>query len=153
MNNSVSTPIQNYTRKLTYLLSAVSILNCIIRNDYNVVFGFLILGIINKFYLDNPKYFSKILIHLVSGLIIVDVIWIIIVLPYWNSKSENHNDYWESLSFIHTFSIILAFIEILIKALIGYFLINDYKKQFKSIKDLFLFNYESNQNQNDILGK
>jgi len=150
MDNSVSTSIQNYIRKLTYLLSAVSISSCIIRNDYNVVFGFLILGIINKFYLDNSKYFSKILIHLVLGLIVVDVIWILIVLPYWNTKSENHNEYWESLSFVHTFAIILAFVEIFIKAVIGYLLINDYKKQFKSIKDLFLFSYES---QNDILGK
>lgn len=149
MDNSSSTPLMNHIRKLTYLLCALAISSCIIRNDYNVVFGFLILGIINKFYLDNPKYYSKILFHVSTGLILVDAIWLIITLPYWNTTSENHNEYWESLSTVHTLAIILSFIEIGVKGLISFLLFNDYKKQFV-VKDLFNFNYEAHP---EILGK
>ncbi len=149
MDNSTSTPLMNQIRKLTYLLCALAISSCIIRNDYNVVFGFLILGIVNKFYLDNPKYYSKILFHVSTGLIIVDAIWLIITLPYWNSTSENHNEYWESLSTVHTIAIILSFVEIGVKGLISFLLFNDYKKQF-AVKDLLNFNYEAHP---EILGK
>lgn len=150
MDNTTSTLIQNRLRKLSYLLSALAVTSCIIRNDYNVVFGFLILGIINKYYLDSPKYYSKILFHLISGLIIIDIIWIAITLPYWNSSSETHSEFWESLSFVHTLAIVLAFIQIAIKGLMGYVIVLDYKKQNSSITDLFNFNYEAHP---EILGK
>lgn len=142
MDNSISTPIQNHLRKLTYLLAALSVTSCIIRNDYNVVFSFLILAIINKYYTDGAQYYSKILFHLIAGLIIIDCIWIGITFPYWSSGSATHSKYWESLSTVHTLAIILAFVQVGVKAFMGFLIFNDYKNQYKQVGELFSLHYD-----------
>ena len=49
----------------------------------------------------------------------------IIMLPHW-SHSEKNN-YWNSLSTLHNFVKILAFIELGLKCLIVFYLFTDYK--------------------------
>ena len=88
-----------------------------IRNDYNVLFAFLTLIILIRYYEENSKFYSKIIIHLMSGLIAVDVFWLIIIMPYWNSSLDKRNIYWESLSGIHSFAILFAFVEIVLKVI------------------------------------
>lgn len=127
---------------LTYLLAGIAVTGCIVRNDYNVVFSFLLLAIINKYFKDGPQYYSKILFQMMAGLIIVDIIWLVITLPYWGSESETHNDYWESLSFVHGLAIFLAFVQIGVKALTGYIIFENYKKEYKQSGELFTFHYD-----------
>ena len=142
MDNSLSSPIQNNLRKLVYLLGAISVCSCIIRNDYNVIFSFLILIIVNKYFSDGPKYYAKIIFQLMVALVLVDVIWLIITMPYWNSDSVTHNDYWESLSTVHTIAIIMAFIELALKVIIAVILFFYYKNTFKESGELFNFHYD-----------
>ena len=144
MENSISIRIQNHIRIFCYLLAALSITSCIVRNDYNVVFSFLILAIINKFYSDNPKFFSKILFQLLLILVIIDIVWISITLPYWSSDSSTHTEYWDSLSGVHTLAIILSFIEIFIKVIMSYLLFDDYQIRYKNVKHLFTFKDDLN---------
>ena len=142
MENSISVRIQNHTRKLTYLLAALSVTSCIVRNDYNVVFSFLILALINKYYADSPKFFSKLLFQLLCGLIVVDIIWVAITLPYWSSDSSTHTEYWDSLSGVHTLAIILSFVEIGVKGLMGFLVFQDFQNNFGNVKYLFTFREE-----------
>jgi hypothetical protein len=86
-----------------------------IRNDYNVLFSFLAMIILIRYFNDNPKLYSKIIIHLMTALSLVDIIWLMIIMPYWNATLGVKNKYWESLEGIHSFALFLAFVEIFIK--------------------------------------
>ena len=97
------------------IIKAFSVSSCLIRNDYNVLFAFLILLILNRLYNENDKFYMKTIIHLLSALVIVDILWLFIIMPYWSTKSEGKNSYWESLSGIHTFTTIMAFLELFLK--------------------------------------
>src|SRR5689334_10495406 len=99
------------------------------------------LVILNRFYPENPKFYSKILIHLNTALILVDILWLIIIMPYWESQSAK-NVYWDSLSGVHTFALILAFIELLLKGGLIALVFLDYKKNYPNdINDLFKLTY------------
>jgi len=127
---------------LTYVLAASAVTSCIIRNDYNVVFAFLILGIINKYYNDGQQYYSKIIFQLLAALILIDVIWLIITLPYWNSEPTQHKLYWESLSFVHGLAIFLCFIQMGIKGLMLFLVFSNHKKQYNETGELFTIHYD-----------
>jgi hypothetical protein len=58
-------------------------------------------------------------------LIVADIVWMIIMLPQWSHDEKN--DYWNSLSTLHTFVKILAFTELGLKGLIAFYLFTDYK--------------------------
>jgi hypothetical protein len=92
----------------------LSTASCMIRNDFNIIFSFLVLIIFIKYLKESQKFYSKIIIHLMGGLIVADIIWIVIVLPYWTS-SVKADIYWNSLSGVHSFALWLSFLEILVK--------------------------------------
>lgn len=135
--------LQIKLKALAYLLAAMAVTSCIIRNDYNVVFAFLVLVIVNKYYNDGPQYYVKILFQLFVVLIIVDIIWLAITLPYWGSSSKTHNDYWDSLTFVHTLAIFLAFCQIILKGIMGYLVFDTYKQDYKEAGELFTLHYEA----------
>ena len=109
--------------------------------------------ILTNFYNQTPKITTKIIIQLLAILSIADIIWIIYFSGAWThiSKEEradnNDNDsedvieYWNSLWFIHGFVYFLAFIELILKALLLYYLIMDYNGKY-SWKDLLNLNYD-----------
>ena len=109
--------------------------------------------ILTNFYNQTPKITTKIIIQLLAILSIADIIWIIYFSGAWThlSKEEraenNDNDsedvieYWNSLWFIHGFVYFLAFIELVLKALLLYYLFMDYNGKY-SWKDLLNLNYD-----------
>ena len=109
--------------------------------------------ILTNFYNQTPKITTKIIIQLLAILSIADIIWIIYFSGAWThlSKEEmaenNDNDsedvieYWNSLWFIHGFVYFLAFIELILKALLLYYLFMDYNGKY-SWKDLLNLNYD-----------
>ena len=109
--------------------------------------------ILTNFYNQTPKITTKIIIQLLAILSITDIIWIIYFSGAWThlSKEEraenNDNDsedvieYWNSLWFIHGFVYFLAFIELILKALLLYYLFMDYNGKY-SWKDLLNLNYD-----------
>ncbi len=128
-------------KNLVWGLAVSSCASCIVRNDYNVLFSFLSIIVLIKYFRENPKFYSKVIIHLMTGLIVIDVFWLIIIMPYWNSSLGEKNKYWESLSGVHSFAIFMAFIEILLKAgVVGIFFL-DYKQKY-DIADLMKLNYD-----------
>ena len=120
----------------------MSIASCLVRNDYNVIFSFLILIILNNFYNDNTKLFTKIILHTLFILIICDLIWLIVMMPTWSHSNEKKSEFWDSLSAIHAFAIIFAFLELLIKTLTIAYLAYDFKQKNPSeLSELWNLSY------------
>ena len=107
--------------------------------------------ILTNFYNRKPKITSKIIIQLFIILSIADIIWIIYFSNAWihlteEERAKTKDDsgigiFWDSLWFIHGFVYFLAFVELILKALLLYYLIMDYKGKY-SLKDLMNFNYD-----------
>jgi hypothetical protein len=135
----------------------LSITSCLVRNDYNVIFSFLILIILNNFYNQNPKLFAKIIIQISALLIAFDIIWLIVMMPTWSHSDADKSEYWKSLSGIHTFAIIFAFLELIMKGLIAAYLVYDFKQKYpEEMNELYKLTYlqnmntQSNNNRNDF---
>ena len=124
--------------------------SCLARNDYNVAFSIIILMVLTNFYNQNPKATTKIIIQILIVLTLADIIWIYLFSSAWEhddeskdeSKStQDDNHYWDSLWFIHKIVYIFAYIELILKCFLIYYLIADFKEKYK-LKDLFNFNYD-----------
>jgi hypothetical protein len=61
-------------------------------------------------------------------LIVADLIWIIVMFQTWDHSNTN-NEFWNSLSGIHTFVKFLSFFELILKSLIVAYLVYDYKQK------------------------
>ena len=124
--------------------------------------------ILTNFYNQKPKATVKIIIQIITILIIADIIWIILYSEAWDHSSENAEkekksnkeyEFWESLWFIHKIVYFLAYIELILKCFLFYYLIADFKEKY-NLKDLINLNYDdgsniimnpdSNQINNDI---
>ena len=137
-----------------FKIKSVSIASCLGRNDYNVVFSILNLLILDNFYNSSPKITSKIIIQILSILAIADILWIIYFSSAWTHLSKEEREkinigdsediinFWDSLWFIHGLVYFLAFIELILKGLLLYYLIMDYNGKY-SWKDLFNLNYDA----------
>ena len=125
--------------------------------------------ILTNFYNQSPKITTKIIFQILSVLSIVDLIWIIFFSSAWthltkeereksnNTDSEDILPFWDSLWLIHGFVYFLAYIELILKILLLYYLFTNYSEKY-AWKDLFNLNYEgsnidkqiSNDEQNQI---
>lgn len=94
----------------------MSVLSCLIRNDYNVIFAFFILMILNKFYINNTSFFTKLIIHLLVVACIADLIWLLVMWSFWGVTLKK-NPYWEGLSGIHSFGLFMGILEIGLKVI------------------------------------
>jgi hypothetical protein len=110
--------------------------------------------ILTNFYNQKPKATVKIIIQIITILIIADLIWIILYSGAWDHNSENtekdkkannENEFWESLWFIHKIVYFLAYIELILKCFLFYYLIADFKEKYKLV-DLLNLNYDDGSN-------
>ena len=63
-------------------------------------------------------------------------------MPFWSTKLPTPNLYWDSLSGIHTFVLILAFIELFLKVGIAGLIFSEYKSTYPNdINELFKLSY------------
>lgn len=53
--------------------------------------------------------------------ILMDIIWMVIVMPAW-SEDESANPEWKDMSTTHSFTNFMAFIEVIIKGIMLFFL-------------------------------
>ena len=104
--------------------------------------------LLTNFYNQNHKATTKIIIQVLSILIIADIIWIILFSSAWehgeNSEGNSSKEdiiFWDSLWFIHKSVYVLAYLELLLKGFLLYYLMVDFKEKYK-LRDLFNFNYE-----------
>ena len=104
-----------------------------------------------NFYNSKTKAITKIIIQMIALLILADIIWIILFSTAWehDTQSENPSEdvqFWDSLWFIHKLVYVLAYIELLLKGFLLYYLVVDFKEKYK-LKDLFNLNYEDEKNK------
>ena len=110
--------------------------------------------ILDNFYNSSPKITTKIIIQIFSILTIADILWIIYFSSAWTHLSKEEREkinigdsediinFWDSLWFIHGLVYFLAFIELILKGLLLYYLIMDYNGKY-SWKDLLNLNYDT----------
>ena len=111
---------------LTWVLILLAIISCLWRNDCNVLMGLLIVLILNRQFNSNPALYSKIIIHLLVVLIIIDLIWMFIMFPYWNDE-KNEELYSGTANVLHTLVEFIGVFELLLKGGILFLLISFYK--------------------------
>ena len=124
---------------LSWVLILLAIFSCLWRNDCNVLIGLLIVLILNRKFTSNPELYSKIIIHLLIALIIIDCIWMFIMFGYWND-SENEKIYSTTANHLHGWVEFFGILELLVKAGMIFMLFTIYKN-FGSILGLFNFKY------------
>ena len=109
--------------------------------------------LLTNFYDQSPKAITKIIIQIISILILADIVWIVLYSSAWEhndeslkfSKSEKNKEFWDSLWFIHKIVYILAYIELILKCFLLYYLMANFKEKYR-LRDLFNFNYEEGKN-------
>ena len=128
-----------YTELLSWSLILLAIFSCLWRNDCNVLMGLIIVVTLNRNFKLNPGKYSKVLIHILIGLIIIDIIWMSIMFSYWNN-TENEKIYTGTANVLHGWVEFLGVLEIIIKGGMIFMLFNIYKT-FDNWKGLLNFKY------------
>ncbi len=88
---------------------------------------------------------------MITILIIADIIWILLFSSAWEHNSEGEassseeRQFWDSLWFVHKIVYILAYLELILKGILLYYLVADFKEKYK-LGDLFNFNYDDAKN-------
>ena len=105
-----------------------------------------------NFYNSKTKAITKIIIQMITLLILADIIWIILFSTAWEhgTQSENPSEdvqFWDSLWFIHKLVYVLAYIELLLKGFLLYYLVVYFKEKYQ-LKDLFNLNYDDEKSKN-----
>ena len=105
-----------------------------------------------NFYNSKTKAITKIIIQMITLLILADIIWIILFSTAWehDTQSENPSEdvqFWDSLWFIHKLVYVLAYIELLLKGFLLYYLVVYFKEKYQ-LKDLFNLNYDDEKSKN-----
>ena len=133
-----------------FIKQGLGITSCLARNDFNVAFSIITLMILTNFYNQFPKATIKIIFQMLAILTLADIVWISLFSGAWEHGQDNKNpsgeiQFWESLWFIHKIVYILAYVELILKGLLLYYLFADFKEKYK-LGDLFNFNYDEGKN-------
>lgn len=126
---------------LGWILIICGIISTLIKNDYNVFIGFILVICLNRHYFQNKAYYVKIMFQFLSLFCLIDLIFMLILYPLW-TKKDIKNEYWHNLENLHFFGIIMGIIEFLLKVFISYLLSNEYKSEKGEISGLFDFKYK-----------
>ena len=131
--------------RLSFFLIILSITSCLIRPDFNLICGFLIIIIFNRYLFKDEPLFLKIIIHILIATSILEIIWFIFSLPSFFFLNKT-NTFWKSLSLMHSTGLILALIQLLLKIIMCFILYNQYNivsdSDFTYLKS---FNYNSKE--------
>ena len=123
-----------------WALVLLAIFSCLWRNDCNVLMGLIIIITLNRKLKLNPGIYSKIIIHILLGVIIIDLIWMFIMFPYWNN-STNEKLYTGKAIIFHGWVEFLGVLELLIKGVMVFFGFIIYKNYEENWKGLLNFKY------------
>ena len=111
---------------LTWVLILLAIFSCLWRNDCNVLMGLIIVITLNRKFKLNPGLYSKIIIHILICVILIDLIWMFIMFPYWN-KTENEKFYSSTVNHLHGWVELFGVLELLVKGGMIFILFTIYK--------------------------
>ena len=115
----------NLVSRLSFFLIILSVTSCLIRPDFNLISGFLIIIIFNRYLFKDEPLFLKIIIHILIAASILEIIWFIFSLPSFFFLNKS-NIFWKSLSLMHSTGLVLAIIQLLLKIIMCFILYNQY---------------------------
>jgi hypothetical protein len=96
--------------------------------------------ILNNYYQNSPKVFTKIIIQVLVIMIVLDIIWFFVMNFVWGKAVKNA--YWESQSFLRTIALFLCWVQIGIKGFLSVYLFLDFKnKNPDSVNYLYNLDY------------
>ena len=103
-----------------------------------------------NFYNSKTKAITKIIIQMITILIFADIIWILLFSSAWEHGSQSENisedvQFWDSLWFVHKLVYVFAYLELILKGFLLYYLVVDFREKYK-LKDLFNLNYDDEKN-------
>lgn len=88
----------------------------------------------------DPNYFSGAIFYLFAASGVLDIIWMVFILPAWGAESPG-NKLWESLSTVHTITTICSILELVVKILVLLLIIKRPENESgKPIPELRLYN-------------
>jgi hypothetical protein len=119
------------------------------RYDFNVFFSYGIIFLYSIFYKNDKIKYEKLILHILCGAILADIIWMIFMLPYYGGTQSTKE--WKYTSGLRTLMNIMAFIELLIKGVIGYFIFKEYQSNNGDVNDLYKLSGYFNENNNNNL--
>ena len=126
---------------LAWALILLAIFSCLWRNDCNVLMGLIIIITLNRKLKVNPGTYSKVIIHILVGVILIDLIWMFIMFSYWND-SENEKLYTGKANILHGWVEFLGVLELLIKGAMVFSVFIIYKNfNNEGLKGLLNFKY------------
>ena len=119
----------------------------------NIIGQFIIFAFLSTAYFrSNQKASTKILFQLLFIMCIYDLLWVIVMAFVWNHSEDNKNPsikFWASLKVMHTLVYLLAWVELALKFVIGFFVVQMNKHvngdEFK-FGNLFTLNYKEGMN-------
>ena len=123
-----------------WALILLAIFSCLWRNDCNVLMGLIIIVTLNRKLKLNPGIYSKVIIHILVGVIIIDLFWMFIMFPYWNNSS-NEKLYSGKANILHGWVEFLGVLELLIKGVMIFFSFVIYKNYEENWRGLLNFKY------------
>ena len=123
-----------------WALILLAIFSCLWRNDCNVLMGLIIIVTLNRKLKLNPGIYSKVIIHILVGVIIIDLFWMFIMFPYWNNSS-NEKLYSGKANILHGWVEFLGVLELLIKGVMIFFSFIIYKNYEENWRGLLNFKY------------
>ena len=123
-----------------WALILLAIFSCLWRNDCNVLMGLIIIVTLNRKLKLNPGIYSKVIIHILVGVIIIDLFWMFIMFPYWNNSS-NEKLYSGKANILHGWVEFLGVLELLIKCVMIFFSFVIYKNYEENWRGLLNFKY------------
>ena len=124
---------------LCWALIILSIFSCLWRNDCNVLMGLIIVITLNRKFKTNPAFYSKVIIHILLGVVVLEIFWMFIMFSYWND-STNEKLYSGTANVLHGWVEFLGVLELLVKLGMVFFVFNIYKN-FGDWKGLLNFRY------------
>jgi hypothetical protein len=123
-------------------------MSCLIRNDYNIIFAYFIIILLNSCYRTNTKLFTKVIIHILFVITLADTCWIALMFNFWSH--DEGETYWNRFSGIHSLAKLLAVVELVIKLLVIVYMAFDYKRNKNELKGLFSFNYSDKDSEQSM---
>ena len=133
------TKIFDFLELLCWALIILSIFSCLWRNDCNVLMGLIIVITLNRKFKTNPAFYSRVIIHILIGLILIEIFWMFIMFSYWNN-SINEKLYSGTANVLHGWVEFLGVLELLVKLGMIFFAFTIYKN-FGDWKGLLNFKY------------
>ena len=141
-SNLLNNTNSNFIRKLTWIYILISFFSCLYRNDYNIVCSIILIFLLNRFFIENEKFYSKIILQFLCLLLILDIFILFIYIPFaFNDGNKDFDSFFGS----RLMAILIGIFIILIKSLIFILIFKKKNKENpnkNNIKDLFNFNYE-----------